>query len=61
MFQIYTDSSGEWRWKFIAANGKTIAASSEGYKDRRDCLNGIRLIKESADADVFARFEEESE
>jgi uncharacterized protein YegP (UPF0339 family) len=51
-FLIYRDSVGEWRWSLIAANGKTIADSGEGYVNQRDCINGIRLVRASARATV---------
>lgn len=30
------DNLGEWRWKRVAANGKIVGASSEGYGRLRD-------------------------
>ena len=27
-----------WRWRLVAANGNTIAASSEGYANRGYCI-----------------------
>ena len=35
---------GEWRWRFRAANGKIIAVSSEGYKEKRDVENSMLII-----------------
>ncbi|MDI9239867.1 DUF1508 domain-containing protein [Lysobacter sp. LF1] len=34
-----------WRWRLVAANGKTIADSAEGYYSKADCLHGIELVK----------------
>jgi len=51
-YEINKDKRGEWRWKFKASNGKTIAQSSEGYKNKQDCENGIRLVKDSTDAPI---------
>lgn len=31
---VYKDGSGEWRWTAVAANGKKVAASGEGYRNR---------------------------
>jgi uncharacterized protein YegP (UPF0339 family) len=28
---IYQDSSGEWRWRLVAKNGRIVADSAEGY------------------------------
>lgn len=43
-FYVYKDKKGEWRWKLRAKNGKIIADSGEGYKRRRDCVNGAQLL-----------------
>ena len=37
-WNIYKDAKGEWRWSRIASNGKTVGASTEGYKNREDCV-----------------------
>lgn len=44
-FKIYKDTAGEWRWRFTAKNGKTIAVSSEGYNNLADCESSVSLIK----------------
>jgi uncharacterized protein YegP (UPF0339 family) len=51
-FQVYTDAAGEWRWRLVAGNGREIAASGEGYRDKQDCLHGIELVKDSKEAKV---------
>jgi len=37
-WEICKDSKGEWCWKRIAPNGKVVGASTEGYKNRSDCI-----------------------
>jgi uncharacterized protein YegP (UPF0339 family) len=44
----------EWRWRFIS-NGRTIAVSSEGYRNYVDCLRGIELLQGSASSPVHAK------
>ena len=39
-FVVYKDNRGEWRWRLRASNGKIIADSGEGYKNKQDCLQG---------------------
>ncbi len=41
-WEIYQDGNGEWRWRRVAPNGKIVAASSEGYKNRSDCVANAR-------------------
>lgn len=47
-FYRYTDSIGEWRWRFIAANGRRIADSGEGYTSLSACDHAIAVIKKEA-------------
>ena len=46
-FRLRKDVRGEWRWSLTAANGKKIAISGEGYKDKKDCLHAIELVKKA--------------
>jgi len=51
-FEIYTDKSGEYRFRLKATNGQIIAVS-EGYVAKASCLNGIESVrKNAADADL---------
>jgi uncharacterized protein YegP (UPF0339 family) len=42
--EVYRDASGEWRWRWVAANGRRMADSGEGYENRSDCLEAARYI-----------------
>ena len=46
-FEIYTDKAGEFRFRLKARNGEIILAS-EGYKEKKTCLNGIESVKKNA-------------
>lgn len=52
-YQLYKDRAGEWRWTFYAANGRKIADSAEGYNNKPDAQNGIRLVSTSSAALVY--------
>jgi len=52
-YVIYQDTSNQWRWRFIAANNRIIAVSSESYWNQQDCLASIALVKASAPAPVY--------
>lgn len=42
-WEFYKDKSNQWRWRRIAPNGRIVGASSEGYKNKADCVaNAIR-------------------
>lgn len=34
------DGLGKWRWRVVAANGRIMADSGQGYVRRIDCLEG---------------------
>ena len=36
VYRVYEDAVGEWRWRLVAANGRTVADSGEGYSRPRD-------------------------
>ena len=40
---LYKDTAGEWRFRFVAANGKIIAVS-QGYKTKASCLKGVAAV-----------------
>jgi len=46
-FEIFVDKSGEYRFRLKARNGEIIA-TSESYKARASCLNGIKSVKKIA-------------
>ena len=47
-FEVYKDKAGEFRWRLKAANGQNIAASGEGYAEKRGCLDAIDSVKRNA-------------
>lgn len=34
----------EWRWRFVASNGRTVFSSTEGYENKLDCRNSIPTL-----------------
>lgn len=41
---VYRDAEGDWRWKAVAANGKIIADSAEGYVNKSYALKMARNL-----------------
>ena len=41
-WKIEKDARGEWRWQRKAPNGNVVGASTEGYKNRADCVANAR-------------------
>lgn len=46
-FELYADKAGEFRFRLKAGNGEVIA-TSEGYKAKSSCENGIESVKKNA-------------
>jgi uncharacterized protein YegP (UPF0339 family) len=44
---IYRDAAGEWRWRLVAKNGRTIADSAEGYVEKRKAIAGVQLVRDT--------------
>jgi len=47
-FKVFRDVAGQYRWRFVATNGKTLAVSSEAYVAKSDCEHSIALVKRDA-------------
>jgi uncharacterized protein YegP (UPF0339 family) len=54
VFEVYTDSRDEYRFRLKAPNGEIILAS-EGYKSKAGCMNGIESVK--TNCAILERFE----
>ena len=50
-YQIFKDTTDEFRFHLKASNGEIIA-QSEGYQTKEDCLNGIEVVKKSCDGEI---------
>ena len=51
-YEMYQDKAGEYRFRLKATNGEVIA-TSEGYKSKASCENGIESVKKNApDAEI---------
>jgi len=49
-FECYKDKAGEFRFRLKAGNGETIL-SSEGYKAKDSCSNGIASVQKNCSDD----------
>ncbi len=54
-FEIKKDKAGEFRFNLKASNGQIIL-SSEGYKAKSSCMNGIESVRKNSQRDdLFER------
>lgn len=42
--EIFKSTSGQWYFHIIATNGE-IVASSEGYRNKTDCLKTAKFLR----------------
>jgi uncharacterized protein YegP (UPF0339 family) len=49
-FEIYREFGKDYRWRYLAANHKILATSSEGYRRRKDCVAALEFIRTYAAA-----------
>lgn len=54
-YYVYRDRALQYRWQLVAANGKIIADSGEGYFNRADCIHGIDLVAGSTGTPIRDR------
>ena len=47
-FELYEDKAGEFRFRLKARNGQIIA-TSEGYKSKASCENGIESVRKNVE------------
>ncbi|HCN29224.1 MAG TPA: DUF1508 domain-containing protein [Verrucomicrobiales bacterium] len=52
-YRKYQDPNRHWRWRLVAANGRIIANSGEGYHNEKDCDSAIQLVKGTYAAPVL--------
>jgi len=55
-FEVYKDKAGEYRFRLKAGNGQVIA-TSEGYKSKTSCMNGIESVKKNAPTAAIVEIE----
>ncbi len=59
-FECYKDKAGEYRFRLKAGNGEIIL-SSEGYKSKASCDNGIASVKKNClDEECFDKKQTDS-
>jgi len=41
--EIYKDENDKWRWRAVANNGNIVAASTQGYVNKSDCIANAKM------------------
>jgi uncharacterized protein YegP (UPF0339 family) len=45
VFVIYRDNAGEYRWRLVDTNGRTVGDSGEGYQTRDGAHRAVANVK----------------
>jgi len=45
-FEVYPDQAGKYRWRFVVANGQTVATSGEAFASKGNAKRAIAEFKE---------------
>ncbi len=53
-FEVYQDRSGKYRFRLKARNGEVIA-TSDGYRQKTSCLNGVEGVRRYASTAEIVR------
>lgn len=48
-FEIYRDTSGDWRWRLRAVNGRIVADSAEGYASKRNAKRAVTAVLDAVE------------
>lgn len=43
-FQVFESVNGEWCWRLVARNGKTVADGAESYKRRGEAVRAVKRV-----------------
>lgn len=57
--EIFLDNAGEWRWRYVRSNGRMMADSGEGYKNKGDAVAAAEFLFKSPKLDLTFTFAEE--
>jgi uncharacterized protein YegP (UPF0339 family) len=49
-FEIYADSSGQYRWRLRAGNGQIVATSGESFASKSNAREAAENVKARAGA-----------
>jgi len=51
-YHLYLDTARQWRWRYVASNGKIIAVSSESYIAKSDAVHSIMIMRGSGNSQI---------
>ena len=52
-FEVYADSTGNYRWRLVASNGQMIATSGEGFTSKSAAVRAAEQVRDGAGSAVL--------
>jgi len=49
-FQLFRSNNGQWSWRLLSPNGRSVAWAGETYHNKVDAVHGMNLVKQYAPA-----------
>ena len=56
-FEVYEDAGGEYRWRLVHDNGRTLADGGQGYASARNARDGVASVKRNAGPASYLQFD----
>lgn len=50
---LYKDSAGKWRWRYVANNGRILADSGQGYRNKSGAIHCLESVTGGTYRDTF--------
>lgn len=41
---LYRDTEGKWRWRYVSGTGRVLADSGQGYRNKADAVRGLEIV-----------------
>lgn len=48
-FEVYADDAGRYRWRFVVANGQTVATSGEAFASKGNAKRAVAEFKQQVE------------
>lgn len=47
-FEVFEDTDGQWRWRYVDEEGSLVANSSQPYPSRQKALQDVHTVQANA-------------
>jgi uncharacterized protein len=47
-FEVFEDTDGQWRWRYVDEGGSLLANSNEPYPSKQKALQDLHIVQSNA-------------